>query len=88
MQLTAQQQRAIDQIEEFVKSDASVFILTGYAGTGKTTVLKQVADHLIPAKTLFPMAPTGRDPRKPIPHEGADPPGRRCSPGGTKQLHT
>lgn len=60
MQLTAQQQLAIEKIEEFVKSDASVFILTGYAGTGKTTVLKQIADTLIPAETLVLMAPTGR----------------------------
>lgn len=60
MQLTVQQQLAIEKIEEFVKSDASIFILTGYAGTGKTTVLKQIANTLIPAETLVLMAPTGR----------------------------
>ena len=60
MQLTTQQQQAINRIKEFVNSDASVFILTGYAGTGKTTVLKQIADTLIPTETLMLMAPTGR----------------------------
>lgn len=35
MTLTAQQQRVLDKVDEFMKGDASVFILCGYAGTGK-----------------------------------------------------
>lgn len=37
--LTDSQQRALERIIEFIESSASkVFILKGYAGTGKTTL--------------------------------------------------
>ena len=39
MTLTKQQQQVFDAIKEFMDSDASVFILKGYAGTGKTTMV-------------------------------------------------
>ena len=37
MELTTQQNIVFEQIKVFLNSDASVFILRGYAGTGKTT---------------------------------------------------
>jgi tRNA A37 threonylcarbamoyladenosine biosynthesis protein TsaE len=41
--LTPSQQNAFDKIVAFVEDkDAKVFILTGYAGTGKTTITKQI----------------------------------------------
>ena len=36
MELTTQQNKVFEQIKSFMESDASVFILRGYAGTGKT----------------------------------------------------
>ena len=60
MQLTTKQQEVFDQIKEFIESDASVFILRGYAGTGKTTMVKQVADYVAGIRDLHLMAPTGR----------------------------
>lgn len=42
--LTPSQQNAFDKIVAFFveDKDAKVFILTGYAGTGKTTITKQI----------------------------------------------
>ena len=61
MTLTSQQQEVLDAIKEFMDSDASVFILKGYAGTGKTTMIT----HIIEEATKYNMkpllmAPTGR----------------------------
>ena len=42
MELTQQQKIVLDKIMAFIQSDASVFILRGYAGTGKTTMIKVV----------------------------------------------
>ena len=44
MELTRQQQTVFDRIKEFMDSDASVFILRGYAGTGKTTMVRVIAE--------------------------------------------
>lgn len=59
--LTDQQQNALNEIEKFLAGDASVFILKGYAGTGKTTlltyILKMLDDQNLPYQL---MAPTGR----------------------------
>ena len=60
MDLTKQQQQVFDSIKEFMKSDASVFILRGYAGTGKTTMVKVIADYLAQNRFVALMAPTGR----------------------------
>ena len=60
MELTIQQNRVFEQIKHFMKSDASVFILRGYAGTGKTTMVKVVADHIAKSRHVALMAPTGR----------------------------
>ena len=61
MILTNQQQQVLDSIKEFLNSDASVFILKGYAGTGKTTmisyIINEVAKH---ERVPILMAPTGR----------------------------
>lgn len=60
MELTQQQQTVFDKIKEFMDSDASVFILRGYAGTGKTTMVKVIADYLAQSRSVRLMAPTGR----------------------------
>lgn len=45
--LTADQQRALDMLEVFLQDRSRrVFVLRGYAGTGKTLLLKGVADYL------------------------------------------
>ncbi|MDO4511079.1 MAG: AAA family ATPase [Bacteroidales bacterium] len=43
---TARQQEVLDQIQEFLESDSHVFILHGYAGTGKTTMIKWICELL------------------------------------------
>lgn len=61
MEYTYQQKSALSAIESFLASDKSIFILKGYAGTGKTTIIKPVlnlANSL--KKSCFLMAPTGR----------------------------
>lgn len=60
MKLTSQQNIVFGQIKAFLDSDASVFILRGYAGTGKTTMVKVVADYIEQSRQLVMMAPTGR----------------------------
>lgn len=58
--LTPQQQQVLDSIKDFMNSDESVFILCGYAGTGKTTMVKQIADFISQSRDVALMAPTGR----------------------------
>ena len=60
MELTKQQKEVFEQIQAFIHSDASVFILRGYAGTGKTTMIKVVADYIAQSRDVKLMAPTGR----------------------------
>lgn len=60
MELTNQQNKVFEQIKVFLNSDASVFILRGYAGTGKTTMVKVIADYIEQTRQLAMMAPTGR----------------------------
>lgn len=60
MELTRQQQQVLDKIKQFMESDASVFILRGYAGTGKTTMVRQMADYISGLCVVALMAPTGR----------------------------
>ena len=62
VQLTPQQQEAFDQILEFLKEpEQAFFILKGYAGTGKTTLLQQLAQYLDESEINFSLlAPTGR----------------------------
>ena len=59
--LTKSQQHAFDQFKEFVDSDKRVFILKGYAGTGKTTLVKTFVKELKEQKKRFELlASTGR----------------------------
>lgn len=44
MELTQQQQRAVESIMGFFLNDETYFVLSGYAGTGKTTIVKSVLD--------------------------------------------
>ena len=60
MKLTEQQNIVFEKIKEFMDSEASVFILRGYAGTGKTTMVKIIADYLAESRDVHLMAPTGR----------------------------
>ncbi len=62
LQLTEDQQKAIEKIEKFLNSnDKHIFILKGYAGTGKTTLIKGVKKYLEASKiNVRVMAPTGR----------------------------
>lgn len=58
---TPQQQEALARISTFLESDKRVFILRGYAGTGKTTLVLPILEKVVKMK-LHPqlMAPTGR----------------------------
>ena len=64
MNLTVQQQNVLDKVKQFMQSDASVFILCGYAGTGKTTMIRQIYEYIThdksPAASVCLTAPTGR----------------------------
>ena len=66
MIFTSDQQSAIKAFSEYIDSDNKVFVLAGYAGTGKTTLMKAMVNYLhfnedchTPYKTVL-MAPTGR----------------------------
>jgi ATP-dependent exoDNAse (exonuclease V) alpha subunit len=60
--LNEQQQEAFDQIKSFLDEPGQAFfILKGYAGTGKTTLLQHLAAYLDEEKIAFSLlAPTGR----------------------------
>lgn len=62
MELTPQQEQAFKMIKDFIAAkDSQVFILKGYAGTGKTTLICHIIEYL---STQFLnahlFAPTGR----------------------------
>ncbi|PZD79227.1 ATP-dependent RecD-like DNA helicase [Mesonia sp. K7] len=60
---TVQQNIALDKIAKFITDDAadSIFILKGYAGTGKTTIIGTIVKNLSKLrKTPILIAPTGR----------------------------
>ena len=44
--LGEQQQQALDLIIQFLHSKKQVFSLVGYAGTGKSTMMKQIIEYL------------------------------------------
>jgi len=59
--LTSDQLIALENISNFLQSNEHVFILKGYAGTGKTTLIKGITSYLKEQKKSFQvMAPTGR----------------------------
>lgn len=46
MQLGKQQLEAFDKVMSFMKGDDQVFTIAGYAGAGKTTLAKQIAEDI------------------------------------------
>jgi hypothetical protein len=61
LELTTDQECALGELESFLEEESHGFLLKGYAGTGKTTLVQGLISHI---KQLgFPvhlMAPTGR----------------------------
>lgn len=61
LNLSPGQETALTKIELFLDSPVQVFMLKGYAGSGKTTILKGLVEYLNSIKKDFVlMAPTGR----------------------------
>jgi len=59
--LSSDQETALAKLETFFESPTQVFMLKGYAGTGKTTLLKGITQYLDNQKKKFQViAPTGR----------------------------
>lgn len=55
------QRQAFSKLAQFITSEQEVFIMNGYAGTGKTTLIKAVVDTLESMKIPFMLlSPTGR----------------------------
>jgi hypothetical protein len=61
LELSSDQRVALRSIESFFGGPTQVFMLKGYAGSGKTTILKGLVEYLIDNEREFAlMAPTGR----------------------------
>lgn len=61
MRLTPQQQEVTAQLRAFIASEARYFILKGYAGTGKTFLIGQLAKEVTAQnREVMLLAPTGR----------------------------
>jgi hypothetical protein len=59
--LTAGQSSLITELEIFLSDNSTCFLLKGYAGTGKTFMMKGVTDFLVATNRTFKIAaPTGR----------------------------
>lgn len=59
--LTSGQSSLIDELEKFLSDQTPCFLLKGYAGTGKTFLMKGLTDFLLQSKRNFVIAaPTGR----------------------------
>lgn len=59
--LTVGQSSVIDELDIFLSNETSCFLLKGYAGTGKTFLMKGLTDFLFQSKRNFVIAaPTGR----------------------------
>ena len=59
--LKPSQQTAFDKIKDFLHNDSDIFVLKGYAGTGKTHLIKYITRYLDDCKTPYEvLAPTGR----------------------------
>jgi energy-coupling factor transporter ATP-binding protein EcfA2 len=56
--LSAQQWEALQALEAFVRSDEKIYLLTGYAGTGKTTLLQALIARLQQSADNRPIALT------------------------------
>jgi ATP-dependent exoDNAse (exonuclease V) alpha subunit len=61
IELKEGQRRVLNDLKNFLKSSDRVFMLKGYAGTGKTTLMKFLIEHLQEERKLYNLlAPTGR----------------------------
>lgn len=61
LNLSQGQETALTKLEAFLAGPLQVFMLKGYAGSGKTTILKGLVDYLKSTQKDFAMmAPTGR----------------------------
>jgi ATP-dependent exoDNAse (exonuclease V) alpha subunit len=61
LNLSQGQETALTKLEAFLASPVQVFMLKGYAGSGKTTILKGFVEYLSAVEKDFAMmAPTGR----------------------------
>ena len=61
LNLSQGQETALTNLETFLASPVQVFMLKGYAGSGKTTILKGLVEYLDAIEKDFAlMAPTGR----------------------------
>ena len=61
LNLSQSQETALKKLEAFLDGQDQVFMLKGYAGSGKTTILKGLVEYLISIEKNFSlMAPTGR----------------------------
>ncbi len=62
LNLTDDQQQAALAIEQFLVGNESIFLLKGYAGTGKTTLLGGICQYItsVQKREVKLMAPTGR----------------------------
>lgn len=61
LNLSQDQKTALTKLEAFLASPVQVFMLKGYAGSGKTTILKGLVEYLNAVEKDFAlMAPTGR----------------------------
>ena len=59
--LTTGQSSLIDELDKFLSDETSCFLLKGYAGTGKTFLMKGLVDFLLQNNRKFVIsAPTGR----------------------------
>lgn len=53
MELSLEQQKAFDGVMEWQKGDDKEFVLAGYAGAGKTTLAKYIAEEIRPDDVSF-----------------------------------
>lgn len=61
LNLSQDQNTALTKLEAFLANPVQVFMLKGYAGSGKTTILKGLVEYLNTVENDFAlMAPTGR----------------------------
>lgn len=59
--LTDGQNSLLDKLDMFLSDNSTCFLLKGYAGTGKTFMMKGLTDFLKTTKRIFKIAaPTGR----------------------------
>lgn len=59
--LTPQQSDIFSQIKDFLSNESDIFVLRGYAGTGKTTLIGEICKYLKESSLLYcVLAPTGR----------------------------